>query len=743
MGSFLSSGSGDEILRHAVTGKTVGLARNSSLRKAVKMSVTEFVQDTGAVCAVLALDKTGQVTIESSGRLFVTAAGSGTLGSTKSQHEVHFASNTIPLVPRHEFLRDGHFVAGAYRYPTTPGQAVVITEGVIEMSSLGLHDFTKLFLFSRKAAEALTSHTSVRRCAMASDGKMIHLIPLHGLNDDWSPVIHAVEQFYPTYPGYLTPENAPKGSKDYLDNIQQRLIAVSGLREPFDTTYLGDTSDQNLFPRIIRGELEQWRIWESKTHIAFLTPFGNTPGFTVLIPRRHLSSDVFAVSEEDYKALIDATYIVAGIIKSAFGVTRVGIFFEGFEIDYAHVKLIPVHESGSPQTVVPPAALHTHYPGFITTQPGPREKDLTALDSVAKGAQQWLASQARIRVPSALVASSSALSRTKESGSDWHQGMLSIQDAVFTETVRFFSGELNYRFVLLPVTMNAISSPMGLGSDSMPVPIDLFGEKTYLADSMQFSLERMLRLDHGGGGVYYVAPSFRGEDHDATHLNQFFHVECELVGGMDAAISVAERYIITIIHQLLKKHALLISMFAGDTSHLQDILSLYAGHGDKLPRITLDEALALTMMPRNGWEYVQERPELGRRLTRKGEQALISHFGGALWVTEMDHLSIPFYLAYCDKGKGKALCADLLIGLGETLGLGQRHVLAEDVETALLKHCVDKGEETYGWYINLRRNEILQTSGWGLGLERFLAWLLRHDDIRDIPLIPVLKQRAH
>jgi len=74
----------------------------------------------GATCSILALSKTGQVTVESSGRLFVTAMGSGMVGntSTESHREVHFVPNTLPILPRHEFIRDGHFVAGAYRYPS-------------------------------------------------------------------------------------------------------------------------------------------------------------------------------------------------------------------------------------------------------------------------------------------------------------------------------------------------------------------------------------------------------------------------------------------------------------------------------------------------------------------------------------------------------------------------------------------------------------------------------------------------
>ncbi|KAG5638098.1 hypothetical protein H0H81_001865 [Sphagnurus paluster] len=392
--AIVCSGLGDEYLRHGVIGKIVGLARNSSLRKAINISVTEFVQDTGALCSVLALDSTGQGTVESSGPLFVIATGSKMPGSTELRREVHFASSTIPLLPRHEFMQDGHFVAGAYRYPSTPGHAVVLTRGAIDIPSLYLDDFMNLFQFTRKAAQALTSHTRVRRCAMASDGELIHLIPLHGLGECWNPVTHATEEYNPIYPGYLTSKNGPRSSTEELNNIQQRLVAVSGLREPFDRTFLGDASDQNLFARIVRGELEQWRIWESNTHIAFLTPFGNTPGFTVLIPRQHLSSDVFALSEEDYNALVTATYTVAEIIKCAFDITRVGIFFEGFEIDYTHAKLIPIHANSPPQTVVQPAKYHTHYPGFITTQPGPREKDMTALDTVAKGARDWVASHA-------------------------------------------------------------------------------------------------------------------------------------------------------------------------------------------------------------------------------------------------------------------------------------------------------------------------------------------------------------
>jgi diadenosine tetraphosphate (Ap4A) HIT family hydrolase len=120
--------------------------------------------------------------------------------------------------------------------------------------------------------------------------------------------------------------------------------------------------------------MEQWRIWEDENHVAFLTPFANTPGLTVLVPRRHSHSDVFRLDDTSYNSLLHASFSVMGILKQALGVPAVGLFFEGFEVDYTHAKLIPIHASSSQSTgstSVQPAPFYEKYPGYITTQPGP------------------------------------------------------------------------------------------------------------------------------------------------------------------------------------------------------------------------------------------------------------------------------------------------------------------------------------------------------------------------------------
>uniref|UniRef100_A0A8C7XJX7 Aminoacyl-transfer RNA synthetases class-II family profile domain-containing protein n=1 Tax=Oryzias sinensis TaxID=183150 RepID=A0A8C7XJX7_9TELE len=258
---------------------------------------------------------------------------------------------------------------------------------------------------------------------------------------------------------------------------------------------------------------------------------------------------------------------------------------------------------------------------------------------------------------------------------------------------------------------------------------------------MQFVLEYFLRFQEDLPGTYYISPSFRGEDPDATHLNQFYHVECELLGNMDDAISVAEGYLAHLTRSMLKKHSDLILSSAGTLTHVTALLSKLQGNS-ALPRIPLDQAIP--MMPSvDCLEWVQDgQPEFGRKLTRKGERVLIEKYGGAVWLTEMDHLGVPFYQAYVEGTKRhKAKAADLLLGLGETVGLGERHSTREMVQEALVHHQVP--EESYKWYIDMRQVKPLLTSGWGMGTERYLCWLLQHNDVRDLHIIPRLKGKKY
>ncbi|OIQ73569.1 asparagine--tRNA ligase [mine drainage metagenome] len=301
--------------------------------------------------------------------------------------------------------------------------------------------------------------------------------------------------------------------------------------------------------------------------------------------------------------------------------------------------------------------------------------------------------------------------------------LVDLQDLVTRRTTEFWS-ERGARNMHLPITTNSISSPMGLGSDSQPVQIDLFGQTTYLADSMQFMLEYGCRLSDKG--AWYLMPSFRGEDADDRHLNQFFHSEAEIIGNLTDVMDTAESYVRHLTSAVLEEHRDRLLSITGRADHLEAMMS-----SDPFPRITLDEAERLLGGdPRS----IQRHPEGFRVLTSHGERRLMDEVSPFLWVTHFDHLSVPFYQGYGDADLQSSLNGDLLFGIGEVVGCGERHIDGQSTRRALTHHKVS--EEDYGWYVRLKDHRPMVTSGFGLGVERWMMWVLSESDIRQMAILP-------
>lgn len=70
----------------------------------------------------------------------------------------------------------------------------------------------------------------------------------------------------------------------------------------------------------------------------------------------------------------------------------------------------------------------------------------------------------------------------------------------------------------------------------------------------------------------------------------------------------------------------------------------------------------------------------------------------------------------------------------EVMGLSERHLPTKDVLVALDQHEIPVGG--HGWYMETK---LISTTGWGMGVEHFLAWALQHDDIRDMTAVPRIK----
>jgi asparaginyl-tRNA synthetase len=307
--------------------------------------------------------------------------------------------------------------------------------------------------------------------------------------------------------------------------------------------------------------------------------------------------------------------------------------------------------------------------------------------------------------------------------SEWYKIISKLQAEIVRSSINFYNTK-DCNYLLLPITTGSVSSPMGLGSDSLPVEVEMGGVKTYMADSMQFMLEYSARLL--GENTYYISPSFRGEKADERHLCQFSHSEAEIIGNLDDVITFVEQYLRHIAKDVLDNLPDEIIKISGTTDHISAFLSKKS-----IPRCTLNEAMEIL---RYDDGFIDKGNSHFKTITSSGEKKLMDHFSGFVWLTEHDHLSVPFYQKFKDGDKSKALCADLLMGIGETVGAGERHESGAKVREALEMHEVN--ESTYSWYIDMKDQVILQTSGFGLGIERFMLWILNHNDIRDMQLVP-------
>lgn len=138
-----------------------------------------------------------------------------------------------------------------------------------------------------------------------------------------------------------------------------------------------------IFDNIISGAWKSWIVWEDAHYLAFLTPFPNTPGFTVVIPKINSGDYLFSLPDSDYIGLMQAARIVARKIEKGLGVKRVAMVFEGTGVAHVHAKLIPLHGELASQTNVwsTQQEFYPQYVGYLTTAEGPKMAD-SELDTI-------------------------------------------------------------------------------------------------------------------------------------------------------------------------------------------------------------------------------------------------------------------------------------------------------------------------------------------------------------------------
>ncbi|MFA6094850.1 MAG: HIT family protein [Candidatus Paceibacterota bacterium] len=140
-----------------------------------------------------------------------------------------------------------------------------------------------------------------------------------------------------------------------------------------------------IFDKIVRGEMKSWKVWEDEEYLAFLTPFPNTPGLTIVIPKKNVGDYVFNLDDKEYVGLMEAAKKVAKILEKTFQTPRVALVFEGTGVAYVHVKLYPLHGKLAGETDVwsTHKEFYPEYVGYLTTVEGSKMSD-EELDAIQK-----------------------------------------------------------------------------------------------------------------------------------------------------------------------------------------------------------------------------------------------------------------------------------------------------------------------------------------------------------------------
>jgi len=134
---------------------------------------------------------------------------------------------------------------------------------------------------------------------------------------------------------------------------------------------------KTIFDKLIAGEIKSWIVWEDDQYIAFLTPFPNTLGLTVVAPKKNPGDYVFDLNDDKYCEFLKATKKVAKILQGALKVKRVALVFEGTGVAHVHAKLYPLYGKLAGQTNVwsKHKEFRPEYTGYLSTAEGPKMTD--------------------------------------------------------------------------------------------------------------------------------------------------------------------------------------------------------------------------------------------------------------------------------------------------------------------------------------------------------------------------------
>ena len=279
-----------------------------------------------------------------------------------------------------------------------------------------------------------------------------------------------------------------------------------------------------------------------------------------------------------------------------------------------------------------------------------------------------------------------------------------------------------------------ILTPAACEGTTTLFPVDYFEEQAYLTQSGQLYIEATAMAL---GKVYSFGPTFRAEKSKTRrHLTEFWMVEPEVAyATLDDLMDLAEGLISFLVKRCLERRRADLEIIGRDVSKLEKIAPPF-------PRITYDDAVKM-LLEGHAKGAVENRFEWGGDLGSPDETYLSSQFEKPVMVHRYPATVKAFYMEPDPRRPELALCVDVLApeGYGEIIGGSQRMASYDLLVKRIREHNLP--ESAFKWYLDLRKYGSVPHGGFGMGIERAVAWICGLEHVRETIPFPRMLYRLY
>src|SRR5664279_1395286 len=294
--------------------------------------------------------------------------------------------------------------------------------------------------------------------------------------------------------------------------------------------------------------------------------------------------------------------------------------------------------------------------------------------------------------------------------------------ATIIRALRDFMDDNGYLLVDTPL----ITPAAGENTTSL-FELDYFGESAYLAQTGQLYNEANMMAF---GKVYCFGPSFRAEKSKTRrHLMEFWMMEPEAAFlTLEEMMNLEERMIVSVVERVMDKHRPELAIIERDLSKLDAIQTPFA-------RISYDEAVERLQKQHAATDDPEQKELLkitwGEDFGSPHETAIAEMFDRPVFVYNYPTAIKAFYMQPVDGRPEVCRSVDLLApeGYGEITGGSERIYDAALLEERVKTMAISR--EAYAWYLDLRRFGTVPHAGFGIGLERTVAWVCGLPHVRE------------